>query len=46
MVVSAVRRFLPQISLANERLARYGVRREELRTRAEKSVSAMGDCAR
>lgn len=41
-MVSAVRRLLQQIGLADERLARYGVCREELRTVAEDSVSAMG----
>jgi alcohol dehydrogenase class IV len=42
VVVSAVRGLLQQIGLADERLARYGVSHEELRTLAENSFSTMG----
>jgi alcohol dehydrogenase len=41
-VVSAARRLLQRIGLADERLARYGVCREGLRTLAEDPVSTMG----
>ena len=41
-MVSAVRRLLQRIGLADERLARYGACREGLRTLAEDPVSTMG----